>query len=391
MLDTNAIIRVYRGWDKLEKSNDLQIIDHDLVSSLGGSDKLKSRKEVLERLQILHKSAKPENEQEEYIKAKLNASIYYLRALMGENIPYYEYVENIIGVSPQLIPEEEIQKQRKIMEGLLREVGHNHEEEDATDFVSKLIISKNDAEKEIKQCEEILIPLFLEVLEIGDLRFQHKIQFVESRDYWKGWATTTPEGTFLLRYNFHPINRWYRGDVEALTVHEVCGHFIRAMLLKKGIENGELNPVLGITTVQEPRVFIDEGVADALAYFLPEIWKALSIYGKLAREQITLRYYLENNAHIWINEGGNSEELIKYILNNNPFTTEDKVRMNLENWKNNPSRRAYPYVYGISLYTHRQWQQKLSHAKQKEYLIYALTHEHPPVQLMRFVNHLIQA
>jgi len=211
---------------------------------------------------------------------------------------------------------------------------------------------------------------------------------VEERDYWMGWTSTTPEGLLLLRYNFHPMHNWFQGDMEFLTLHEVGGHFLQAGLLKRRIASGEVNPVIGITTVQEPHTFIGEGTADALSYFLTEVEETLSPLGLLAREQRATRDYVQNNAHIWVNQGRNPDELVEYIMEYHPFSKEERIRVNLENWRSNPSRRAYQYVYGISLYYHRQFKERLTVEQRKEYLRYAMSSYETPSQIMAYVDQL---
>lgn len=384
---TEVIIKTYRGWHELEKSSGIDIIDFDLIPAIEG-EKFRSRDEVLEKLRFLHDQIEPKNSQEEFIKAKINSSTYYLRALMGEKIPYREYVENIIGIAPQEIPENEISVQKEIMNDLLREVGYKPSKESFYQFSQRIrLTSKKQARIQADECERTLIPIVLEELGFQHIKFPHKIRFVEERNYWMGWTSTTQEG-LLLRYNFHPLREWYLGDMEFMTLHEVGGHFVQAAILKKRIEYGEVNPLIGVTTVHEPHTFIGEGTANAISYFLPEVDKALSPYGLLARAQRTVRDYVQNNAHIWINEGRSEDELVEYIMEHHPFSSEENIRMNLNNWKNNPLRRAYQYVYGISQYYHHQFYQKLNQEKQKIYLKHAMSRYETPNQIIQFVDHL---
>lgn len=387
---TEAIMRVYRGWDALEKANGVDIIDFDLVPPVA-PEIFRSRVEVLDRLRSLHQDIQPKGSQEEFIKAKLNASVYYLRALMGEDVPYEEYVENITGIRPQLIPDEEIQKQKATMDALLHDIGYRPARESFEEFSSRIKIDKADAEREARRCEETLIPIVLRSLGFEDVEFPHEIRLVEERDYWMGWTSTTPAGLLLLRYNFHPMHNWFQGDMEFLTLHEVGGHFVQAGLLKRRIVRGEVNPVIGITTVQEPHTFIGEGTADALSYFLPEVEEMLSPLGLLAREQRATRDYVQNNAHIWVNQGRNPDELVKYIMEHHPFSKEERVRINLENWRTNPSRRAYQYVYGISLYSHRQFKDRLTEEQRKEYLMYAMSGYETPTQIIAYIDKLTKS
>ncbi len=186
MAGTDAIMKAYRGWDALEKPRGIDIIDFDLVPPVE-AESFRSREEVLDRLRSLHDDIRPTNSQEKFIKAKLNASTYYLRALMGEDIPYEEYVENITGIRPQLISEEEVQEQRALMDGLLRDVGYRPERESFEDFASRIKIKKVDAEREAKGCEDTLIPIALQSLGLEDLEFPHEIRLVEERNYWMIW------------------------------------------------------------------------------------------------------------------------------------------------------------------------------------------------------------
>lgn len=386
MVNTEEIIKAYRGWDELEKSAGIDIIDFDLIPKAEG-ERFNSREEVLRKLIELKDSTIPETPDEEFLKARLNASTYYLRALLGEEVPFRDYVENTMGIRPEIIPETEIKRQKQVVDDLLAEFGVP-KRKPFKRFTSEIRLEKQDAEREARRCEEIYVPKVLEILGFSELEFPYQIRFVEEEAYWMGWTRSLPDGSFELRYNFHPIHQWCQGDLEYMTLHEVAGHFVQAANLKGAIERGELNPAIGITMVHDPHPFGSEGIADATSYFLPEI--QLSPYGILAREQRLLRDYLQNNAHILINEGGNENELTSYILDNHPFSTEKKVRLNLKRWVGDPLLRTYQYSYGISQYYHQRWNEQLTEEAKKAYLRYALTRYATPEQLIRLVEQLKQ-
>jgi len=382
---TEEMISVYVGWNKLEEPKGIDIIDFYLIQPRKGEE-FTSREQVLKRLRELHESIKPTNSQEKFIRAKLNASIYYIRALMGEDIPFCEYVENITGVRPQLIPESVIARQKEVMNEHLRAVGYRPNAESFEKFYERIRIKKEEAMKQVKVCQENLIPIVLKTLGFDDLKLLYDIQFVEVDDYWGAWTSTKPDGSFLLRYNFHPDIKWRRGDIERITLHEVGGHFVQGSNLIKGISAGELNPFVGVTTVQDPHTFDGEGTANAILD-LPEVEQALSPFSLLSRERVMLEHYLQNNAIIWTNEGKSAEGIVEYF-SDFLFLSKDRLLKSVDRWKNDPSRKAYEYVYGISGYTHRQLLGRLNPEKRKEYLRYAMTRYETPNDLIDFMNRL---
>jgi hypothetical protein len=392
---TEEMIDAFFGWDNLEKrleksgEEKLDVIDFCLLPRRKGT-KFTSREQVLERLTELHDKIKPTNPEEEFIQAELKASTYFLRASMGEMFPFREYAEVITGVTPQIIPEEVIQKQREIMMDRFEAVGYNPKRS-LKKFLRTITFSEKEAKQkvmqEINSYKKTLIPKVQEILGFGNLEIEYKTRPVKIKDYWRGWTSTKPDGSFLLRLNFHPNIKWRKGDAERMAIHEVDAHFVQGKKIKIAIENREINPFNGITFVQAPRTWVTEGTANAIAY-LKEVEELLSPYALLARDRATNGMYVINNAHIWINEGRDTNEVLKYILERDPFALKKATLEDLDRRKNNPARRGYQYVYGISLYEHLKILERLSPENQKKYLIHAMSKYAMRGQLMEFANQL---
>ena len=390
---SEEIIRTYRGWDRLERRMDpahpMPIIDFDQAPAAPRRI-FRSRQQVIEKLRALQDSITPTNEEEEYIKARLQASIYFCRALVGEEIPYEEYVENTVGLRPELIAQSAIDKQRDLVFDLLSELGYGPAKKPIRQFIEDHRLGREEL---LRGCEEFrkrVLPLILDSLELAWLlpTINYRIRAVVRHDeYWMCWARNDAKG-YLLIFNFNRYNPWLVGDTEFMPTHEVGGHFVEAAYQKWLRKKGRLDSSLVLTLLHTPDQFGSEGIANALSDFLPELEDSLTPLGRLAKEQRVLRDWLNNNAHIWVNSGGSMEDLVDYVVMGHPFQNSEYVRNNLIKWKSDPERRCYQYVYGIACYYHRQWREKLSYGARKKYLLHVYTHRTTPSQLIRLVERL---
>ncbi len=381
-MDTQRIIALYRGWHELDG-----VIDFDLIPERGETTPFKERSEVLSHLIELRGESelRPQREDEQFLKAKLQSSIWYLRALMGEEIPFPLYIINTLGLRPCFISEEVIQREKEKVRALLSEFGVP-KKRTAKELSEDLKLTREEAEKEAKRAQELYLPRVLALLDSEKAALPYKLSFAEKKAYWQAWSKTS-EGEFELTLNFHPCQTWHKGDLEFLVLHEIGGHFLQMKMVKEAIEEGRINPALGLTTVHDPHTFVSEGIADAISYFL-EI--QLSPYGALAREQRKLRNFLNNNAHIRANEGEDPEKLVRYLLQH-PFLREEKIRLNLKNWVQDPLLRTYQYCYGISDYFHTLWEEMLNPQQKRAYARYALSRMVTFSQAGEFLKRLIMS
>lgn len=393
MFDSNEGIAVYRGWHALEGAlpSKLEVIDFDLVPDRGDQETFKDRQGVLRRIRSIRDQVVVADEQSEFIRAKLNASAFYIRCLEGETFEFYEHVQSMLAKTPELITHEEIEHQGSLARSLLATFGVPNTDglvdpEAFQRFEASIRVYEADAEEEAHKAEERFIHAALELLGFSDLDVRHTIRLVREDAYWVGWSSGKP-GSLLLRYNFHERHRWHKGDMEYLTLHEVCGHFVHAASLAREIAEKRLDPFVGITTVHDPHGFMGEGIADALTYFFPEELP-LSPHAVLVREQRNWRDFLNNNAHIMINMGEREDQVLAEMLTN-PFTEEESARFNLDRWRSHPLWRAYQYSYGIALKHHKRFDARMNHRQKIEYTRFALTRYVTPRRLLEFAAHLI--
>lgn len=379
MFDWREAIAVYRGWQALEETSPTEqraaVIDFDLVPEIGDCESFSSRGEVFERIVRLRDSVDVVDEETEFIRAKLHASSHYLRALQGEEFEFYEHIQNMLALTPELVSEETTKGQGGTVVDLLRSFSVREEagvpiKESFESFDSSISVEIDEARQEAKAAADVFLPIVTEVLGFDDVHLDYEVQFVEEEAYWLAWASGVKDH-YLLRFNFHPIHKWRRGDMEYLVLHEICGHFLQANRLANGIREKKVSPFLGVTSVHDPHTFLGEGIADALTYFFPDVIP-LSNYAILSREQRNWRDYLNNNAHILINMGWSKQTMVQYLLQN-PFTNSESVRLNLDRWRSDPLLRAYQYSYGIALKFHRPLADRMTLKAKVEYVRYAIS------------------
>lgn len=387
MFDSTKAIAVYRGWDELEKrtGTGVEIVDFDLVTQIPGSEEFDSRAQVLTALRRLRDEVEVRDEITEFIRAKLNASVYYLKVLDGDLPDFYEHVRTITGVTPELVSREVQEAHRAQVLSLLEQNGvkitcGTIDPESFAEFDRQLWIDADQAMAEAHDLEDELLPKVKEILGWPDLEVPFHTEPAEVKNYWTAWSSGE-KGDFLLRYNFHPMVVWRRGDMEYLTLHEVCGHFVHAACMAREIEQGRLNPFIGITTVHDPHSFMGEGIADSLTYFFPEEL-GLSPWGQLSLAQRNWKDHQFNNAHILINMGWSKEELRAELLTN-PFNAPTRVDLNLQQWPSHPLMRAYQYSYGIALKYHQRWAAQMTFEQKVEYLRYAFSRYVTPRRLIQ--------
>jgi hypothetical protein len=144
------IVAVYRGWHAFEQAHGgPSIIDFDL-SSITDIAFFNSRREILLALENLYDQLDDSSHEGEFLRAKLRGSVFYLRALMGQQIPFAEYVENTLGVPLEYFSDQEIADTRCKVDELLSFFGLQLREECKEEFEAKYVIHD----------PELIIPLF---------------------------------------------------------------------------------------------------------------------------------------------------------------------------------------------------------------------------------------
>src|ERR1035438_3363625 len=117
------VLAAYRGWDDFEGTHgEYPAIDLDLSPSTPRYP-FSSRQEILEFFLEAEKCLDPVMQDFTFVQAKLRASITYLRALLGEELPFAAYLEKTMGITPKWVSEEDIEASACALEERLGRVG----------------------------------------------------------------------------------------------------------------------------------------------------------------------------------------------------------------------------------------------------------------------------
>jgi hypothetical protein len=344
MLD--ELVALYRGWDQLERKlnpDGQVIIDFDLAKNNETFLEFNTRFEVLTKLKQLQSMLPPTMG---FLHARLKASICYVSALMGQQFPFDSYIASTMELEPYQFAEAIIQDQRDKVIALLTRQDIQFDRSGLKDFEDSFFLTDEDEIKtklyKAKNYAFERLGNFVCLPPIPPIN----IQFKKENAYWQSWINGSTD-EITLTVNLHPRGRIYDGIPQLLAYHEIASHAVQMSFWLQSIDQGNIHPIYGITTVHSPEQFISEGLAQTITDILLED-SELSIQALMAREYERYRLMVYNNAQIMINEQQPIEVVLVYVSQNLPFESTLSIEAELRDRSYNPLLRAYEYVYSVS-------------------------------------------
>lgn len=345
---SSDVIALYRGWHSLEQQlGGVDVVDFDLTPTTEAME-FSSRSAVLRELERQRRGVVGDDLASQFTRDRLNASIYYLNACLGEQIPFEEYVLQTIGVRPQKFSEVQLVDAYDRVDALLQEMGLKFAPEYKPQYQAQCLIQdKTTVKEKINQQlgkwltrlgQYIAVPLIDRVT----------VEFAEVDAYWSNWVSGSVAAGFQLRVNFHPRTSYLKGAPSLLAAHEYCGHLVQAQQWAIGVADGSLDTGYGFTTVHSPEAFMMEGLADVLVYVLVDELE-LSFEERLSIQLTWHSRLVSNNIHYLINTGHSFREVFAYYRKYSPFMDDIQIESSIRDRSLQPLGRTYQYVYGIAL------------------------------------------
>ena len=373
------LLSFFYKWNAFEKNNGITIVDFDLIQKADKSaPHFISREEV--KAELINLLNTWDKSQVSPLYSKLEGSLYYLRALMGETSAFSEYVSKTMGVTPTFISKDAVVEQSEVLKNSYKKLGVNWQKNEIVNFRKSNKLSQKEIETEFTNFRDRVVPEVIHWLGLS-LDVNYKVEFVDLDEYWMNWISTDETGNIVLKYNLNRRHTWIKGATEYLVFHEICAHALQTLSWKQQIELGKMHPLFGLITVFTCEQFLLEGIAESLYYFYPE--NVFTKYGLLNVHTDHLTWMVWNNAHIMANEGKAPAEIIQYCQKYLPYWSAAEIAKGINEKTANPLGRTYQYIYGISLYYHQLLAKKLSVEERRQYVIDIYTHVYTPREIFQ--------
>lgn len=359
----DRLLQTFYDWDRIEKG---EIIDFDLVQRKKQfPQKFENRKQIQASLASILKTIPANTAENRFVRAKIQGSLSYLKALQNQHIPFKTYIQQTMQLTPKMLSKTYLDKQLQETRIAYQKIGFDYTKKEIEKLMQDHRLTKKQIKETFINFQKQVVPKFMDWLGIH-IPLDYVIEFVEKDEYWMNWIATREDGKILLRYNLHKRHDWLRGSTEYLVLHEICAHFIQASIWKKKIKEGNMNPFIGLTSVFTCEQIIFEGIAESLWYFLP--FDPYSKFGKAIMLADNLLWLVNNNLHIMANSGKSEDEIYQFTKRYLPRYKRSHCKKDIKEKTENPLFRAYHYSYGIGLYHLKKMSTKLDEKQKKKFL-----------------------
>lgn len=214
----------------------------------------------------------------EFIQDSQRALAVYLReedkVARGEpKTPYDEYLRNVSGYGPRLIPREYLEGVWEKVVEILDDMGERFDPKDEESI--KRAIKKRNRDTRFFDTESIERAFWradrrnrsqlAQILgeEVKNVKFD--LVWEQTNAFWRFWEVMGPNGEAILRSNHHERHRasYDLGLAEMYGGHEPA-HFIFGALIRKETNEGGFDHAAGLLTTPGPSVFQLEGLAQTI-------------------------------------------------------------------------------------------------------------------------------
>jgi hypothetical protein len=332
----NAVEDAIRRWDALERSHDeAPVIDFDCAPPANKPHPFENRFAALDELSQLGSHA---NEQHLVLKAQLDAHIAYLRALIGEQLPFDQYILMTQGCVPRGWSPDYIEHRARIAKNALESLGiswNSHTWLNIRGLSEQL--PATDVASAIKDYADRYEPTIRRLVDTN-AKFNLTIEDAEVDAYWSYWLDGAGHDA-RLRINKKNAS-FSRVDAYRFALHEVLGHALQYSSLTAQ-EESNIVEWPRILAVHCPHQVLFEGLAQVLPWIacpedkIVEARTRLDHFTNLIRGQI----------HVLLNRGGTIVDCRDFARRQVPWWTDEEIAREFYDRSRNPQFKSYLWAY----------------------------------------------
>ena len=334
----NAVEEAVRRWDALERSHgEPPVIDFDCTPPTVTPRPFENRFVALDELSRLRIEADAQQHQRA-LSTQLDAHIAYLRALIGEQLSFNDYISATQGCAPRGWARDYLEQRASIAKDTLGSLGISWDEHTWRNLHA---VSEQLPAAEVGAA----IAKYASKYESGirrlvdtDADFNLTIEDVEIDAYWSYWLDGAGHDT-RLRINKSRAS-FSHADAYRFALHEVLGHALQYSSLTAQAE---------VNTVEWPRILAvhcpHQVLFEGLAQVLP--WIA-SPDDEIVAARTRIDHFLNlvrGQLHILVNNGVTVADCRDFARRQVPWWTDEEIARELYDRSRNPQLRSYLWSY----------------------------------------------
>jgi hypothetical protein len=278
-------------------------------------------------------------ESAEFVVSALSGTL-----VIGENISYQDFVEQTMGIRPEMVPEDDLASQKQEMEEIVEELGYKYTRGNRSAFNQKYTIQSDQMQTVVETAaaaakEDLIIAAGPEV--IAGLE-EVRVGIVKDKNTWQGYFGIDEEtGEFIILANSNPKIQITPIEERIMLAHE-RGHWLSAAIKKAKLTAGKLSPARAMLLGFSPAYSEDEVIARTVEEHT--IGRQDSLLSDYVFGKMKYVNDVGTNMKIMANSGHSAEEVVEYGREYMPFEKPSKIRKDVEMYVGN---LLFKTVFGV--------------------------------------------
>lgn len=331
----NRYMELMRGLDTFSRDSfDVEVVDHDFAPDHEPTQQPPQSLEGYRReLDRLYGDITDDTAGARFMRRNIESADIALQAVAGrlpeELSSFPDYVEQVMGVRPEMATEEEISEHSKATAQAVSRLGYDYEAEQREAFHSNFAIKSEEMTGKVMELagvsrDDLVKAVGQEALVGVEEPY---IEVVEDKYTWQGYFGTDENKQFMIKMNANPLLKISETEERVALVHERA-HGLSSATSKARILAGELSPVIGIVPCFSPVYFQEEVIARSVENHM--LYNQSDPRADFVLKSNRYSNIVAHNMILMANDGFAEDEVTAYGQNHLPFEDPEKVKNSAE-------------------------------------------------------------